>query len=399
MQLLAVENKKTNEAFFHVAAIIYQKDKNYIPHLRQDIEKIFDPAKNRLFKQGGKAARWILVDEKGNPIGRVAAFVHPKTSKAGKHKIGGMGFFECIDNSNAAFMLLDRCKEWLLQQGMEGMDGPINFGEKDQFWGLLVHNFTSPPSYGMNYNPTYYQAFFEEYGFKNYFNQFVYWRDMLVPAQEVFVKKAGMVGLDKSFRVTHMRGVVHEKIAEHFLEVYNSAWGGQPGFKAMRMEQARNIIKSMKTIMDPDILLFAFMGDKPVGFYLNIPELNEFFIHVNGNLNWWGKLKFMYHLKFSKRKTMLGIVFGVSRQYQGRGVEAALIKYAEDYVVPKMRYTETVLTWIGDFNPRMIKVIANLGTILYRTLVTYRLFFDSSIPFERHPVLGKQSTNDGGDEE
>ena len=399
MQLLAVENKKTNDAFFRVAAIIYQNDKNYIPYIRQDIEKIFDPAKNRLFKTGGQAIRWILTDDKGNLIGRVAAFIHPKTSKAGKHKIGGMGFFECIEDRHAAFMLLDKCREWLTERGMEGMDGPINFGEKDQFWGLLVHNFTSPPSYGMNYNPQYYQLFFEEYGFKNYFNQFVYWRDILVPAQEVFVKKAGMVGLDKSFRVIHMRGVSHEKMAEYFLAVYNSAWGGQPGFKAMRMEQARNIIKSMKAIMDRDILLFAFMEEKPVGFYLNIPELNEFFKHVNGNLNWWGKLVFLYHLKFSKRKTMLGIVFGVSRDYQGRGVEAALIKYAEEYVVPKMRYTETVLTWIGDFNPRMIKVIANLGTILYRTLVTYRLFFDPSIPFERHPVLGKQSGNEGQEKE
>ena len=105
-------------------------------------------------------------------------------------------------------------------------------------------------------------------------------------------------------------------------------------------------------------------------------------------MNWWGKLKFMYYLKFGKRKTMLGIVFGVSRDYQGRGVEGAMISYAGDYVVPMNRYSETILTWIGDFNPKMLRVIENLGTILYRTLVTYRILFDNSLEFERHPILG-----------
>jgi GNAT superfamily N-acetyltransferase len=194
-----------------------------------------------------------------------------------------------------------------------------------------------------------------------------------------------------------MKGVKPDKISEYFLEVYNSAWGGHEGFKNMRLEQAKAIINSMKVIMDKDILIFAFYEDKPIGFYINIPELNEFFKHVNGNLNWIGKLKFLYYLKFGKRKTMLGIVFGVSREYQGRGVEGAMISFAGDYVVPMKRYEDTILTWIGDFNPKMLRVIENLGTVLHRTLVTYRILFDKNLEFERHPILGgktKRGEND-----
>jgi hypothetical protein len=388
MQLVAVNDKNTHKRFLNLPSFIYKDDSNYIPHIRQDVEKVFDPKKNKLFRLGGDVSRWLLVDSSGNDIGRVAAFIHPKTSKSGKYKIGGMGFFECINNKEAAFKLFDACKNWCLEKGMQGMDGPVNFGERDQFWGLLTENFTSPPSYAMNYNPSYYVPFFVDYGFKNYFNQYVYWRDLKLPAQEVFVKKANILSHNPEFSVRCMKGENAEKIAEYFLEVYNSAWGGHEGFKNMRIEQARAIIKSMKVIMDKDILIFAFDGAKPIGFYLNIPELNEFFIHVNGNMNWWGKLKFMYYLKFGKRKTMLGIVFGVSRDYQGRGVEGAMISYAGDYVVPMNRYSETILTWIGDFNPKMLRVIENLGTILYRTLVTYRILFDNSLEFERHPILG-----------
>ncbi|MFN5317954.1 MAG: hypothetical protein ACK5CY_03850 [Bacteroidia bacterium] len=397
MNLIEVNDKKTANEFLALPNLIYRNDRNYIPHLRQDIEKIFDPKRNKLYKLGGKSIRWILSDATGQLIGRVAAFINPKTVKSGIHPVGGMGFFECIDDKNAAFMLMDACRNWLIAEGMKGMDGPINFGERDQFWGLLTENFTSAPSYGMNYNPPYYVPFFEEYGFKNYFNQLVYWRDLKVPAQEIFVKKAGMVESNPDFSVRGMKGESADAIAGYFLEVYNSAWGGHEGFKEMRPEQAKAIIKSMKAIMDRDILIFAFMGNKPIGFYLSIPELNEFFKHVNGNLNVWGKIKFLYHLKFSKRHTMLGIVFGVSREYQGNGVESALIKYCGDVVVPMGRYKDTILTWIGDFNPRMLKVIENLGTELHRKLTTYRLFFDTDIPFERHPILGGKKKDENTD--
>lgn len=394
MQLLAVTDKKTNEDFFQLSERIYHTDKNYIPHIRQDLEKIFNPDKNKLFRQGGELIRWVLYNEDKQCIGRVAAFIHPKTSKAGRYRIGSMGFFECIDDKTAAFQLFDAAKQWLIERGMQGMDGPVNFGERDQFWGLLVENFTAAPSYGMNYNPPYYQAFFEEYGFKNYFNQYVYWRDMQTKAQEVFVKKANMLSREADVTVRNMQGVKPEQIAEYFLEVYNSAWGGHEGFKSMRIEQARSIINSMKLIMDKKILIFAFLKDKPIGFYLNIPELNEFFRYTHGNLNWWGKIKFMYHLKFSKRKTMLGIVFGVAREHQGKGVESAIINFAGETIVPSGRYHETILTWIGDFNPKMLRVIENLDTKLYRTLVTYRILFDDSLIFERHPILGGKNKPD-----
>lgn len=400
MKLIQVIDKKTNEEFHKICEIIYQSDSNYIPHIRQDLEKIFDVSKNKLFRQGGELIRWILKDSNDILIGRVAAFIHPKTSQSGKHKVGSMGFFECIDNKEAAYILLDACKKWLIDRGMEGMEGPINFGERDQFWGLLVQNFTAPPCYGMNYNPSYYQIFFESYGFQNYFNQYVYWRNLNLPVQDVFIKKSNIIGQNPDFRVSNMRGIPLAKIAEYFLEVYNSAWGGHHGFKNMRMEQATTIMNSMKFIMDRDLLVFAFLKDVPVGFYLNIPELNEFFRHVNGNLNWIGKLKFFYHLKFSKRKTMLGIVFGVARAHQGKGIEGAMIKFAEDFIVSKKQYSETIITWVGDFNPKMLRVIENLGTELYRTLVTYRIFFNSSIKFERHPTLGdKLSANESAENE
>ena len=158
MVITEVNNKKTQKAFLDVARVIYKDDKIWVCPLDNDIEAIFDPAKNN-FHQHGKCTRWVLTDDSGKLIGRIAAFINNKKAYNYEQPTGGIGFFECIDNEDAAFLLFDTAKKWLSENGMQAMDGPINFGENDNFWGLLVEGFT-PPSYGMNYNPPYYQAFF-----------------------------------------------------------------------------------------------------------------------------------------------------------------------------------------------------------------------------------------------
>jgi len=386
MHLKIVDDNVSAQQWLEVPKTIYAADSNHIPHIKQDIEGIFNPSKNKLFSQGN-ATRWILLDSTAKPIGRVAAFFSKKYSDAQNQKTGGIGFFECIEDDRAAELLLQTAIDWLKEQQVEAVDGPINFGEKEAYWGLLIENFTDMGSFRMNYNPPYYKRFFENFGFQIYYEQLCYKRDLHVPAQEVFVRKSQQLLQDNSFRVTNARGKNLEQIASDFVTIYNSAWAVHGGFKPMKIEQARKAIQAMRPIMDRDIMVFAYHNDKPIGFYINLPEVNEFMQHVDGSMNAWGMLRFLYYKLFGKRQVMVGIVFGVDKEYHGRGVEGAMIKYCEEHIVTLNRYHETILTWIGDFNPKMIHIAENLGASLYRKLATYRLYLDKSLPFERHPMM------------
>jgi len=387
MQIFEVISPKDVSDFHEVPRAVYRDDPNWIPHLQQDIDKIFNPVKNKLFANGS-AARFVLRDESGVPIGRVAAFINGKTAHTFEQPTGGIGFFDCINNEAAAFLLFDTAKNWLQAEGMEAMDGPINFGERNQFWGLLIQNFTDPGSYGMNYNPPYYRNFFESYGFGVYFEQFVYKRDLYLPAQPIFVRKYNQMVSNPDFHLSNIKGKSWEQVAQDFMTVYNGAWGGHENFKPMTIETARKTIKALKPVVDRDIVVFAYHQNVPIAFYVNIPELNEIFKYVNGKLNWLGKLKFIVHKWLKTPETMVGIVFGVVREFQGKGVEGAMIKWLEDQVQMKnKRYTETILTWIGDFNPKMLRVCENLGGRKYRTLATMRYLFDRSKPFKRSPLV------------
>lgn len=386
MKLKQVTDSRDIQDFHRVPSIIYAEHDNYIPHLRQDIDKVFDASANKAFRNGGKAVRWVLKDG-SRLIGRIAAFVNTKYSAGMDQPTGGIGFFECIDDQNAANLMFDKAVEWLKAEGMEAADGPVNFGEKDRFWGLVVENFEDIPSYAMNYNLPYYQALFENYGWKLYYNQYVYKRDLYVPAQEVFVRKSEAIRSDPAYRISNIRGRSWEQVASDFCTVYNNAWGGHHGFKKMPMEQARKIIKALKAVVDRDIVVFVYHHDKPIAFYVNIPELNEIFRHVNGNLNLLGKLTFLWHKWRKTPNIMVGIVFGVDRAYHGKGVEGAMIKWAEEHIVTLNRYSETTLTWIGDFNPKMMHVAENLGATISRRLITYRYLFDPEAPYERVPIV------------
>ncbi len=383
MTIKEVTDKASIKEFHEIPRIIYKDDSNYIPHLENDIEDKFNQEKNK-FNDGSNSKRWILTDDSGNLIGRIATWVHPKYSVRYKQPTGGMGFFECINNQEAANLLFDTAKTWLEEQKMEAMDGPINFGERDQFWGLLIKNFTDPNTYGMNYNPEYYRQLIEAYGFQVYYNQFMYLRSMYEPAQEVYVVKSEELRKDSKFECRNIRGLKIEQVAKDFIDVYNDGWGHtRKNFKKVELPFAVKMLKAMKPVIDPDIMVFAFYDDRPIGMFINIPELNQIFRHVNGKMNLSGKLKFMWHKLRRTSNTMYGLVFGVAHDFHGRGVEGAMIKYMEEKVVPLNRYDDTVFTWIGDFNPKMMKVCENSGAKQHRTFATFRYLFDRTKTFER----------------
>ncbi len=386
MTIQQVSGASQEAQWLDVPLMIYAKDSNFIPHIRQDVAGVFDPTKNKLFVQGC-AQRWIALDSGHQTVGRIAAFYSKKYSDSQQQKTGGIGFFECVENDEAAQALLETAINWLMNLEVEAIDGPINFGEKEAYWGLLIENFHDQSSFRMNYNPAYYRAFFENAGFQLYYEQLCYKRDLHLPAQEIFVRKSEQLLQDTSFRVSNARGRSFEQIAHDFVTIYNSAWAVHSGFKPMSIEQARRAIQAMRPVMDRDIMVFAYHHEKPIGFYINLPEVNEFMKYARGNLNALGMLRVLFYKLFGKRTTMVGLVFGVDRAYHGRGVEGALIKYCEEHIVPLNRYQKTILTWIGDFNPKMIHISENLGASLFRKLATFRLYSDKGRVVDRHPTL------------
>ena len=139
---------------------IYKGNRNWVCPLDVDVREVFDPAKNELFADG-EAIRWVARDARGELVGRIAAFYNREKASIEEQPTGGCGFFESIDDQQVADMMFDAARMWLASRGMEAMDGPINFGPRDTWWGLLVEGYEFQPLYANPYNPPYYKELFE----------------------------------------------------------------------------------------------------------------------------------------------------------------------------------------------------------------------------------------------
>lgn len=386
MNLIEVKSKDHVAAFIQFPIRLYQREKNWIRPLDKDIERVFDPKLNKTWEHG-LCIRWLLEDQ-GQTIGRIAAFINEETiHKDNDQPTGGVGFFECIDDQCAANLLFDTAKHWLIQQGVEAMDGPINFGDRDKWWGLLVEGFDIEPNYQCNYNFPYYKTLFENYGFQLYFKQYTFIRNILDPFHPKIQCKADLVNRNSNYTFEHLRISELDKYTEDFRSIYNQAWAGHDGVAEMSKNQSQAIMKQMKPIIDEKIIWFAYYMGNPVAFYVNLPEVNQVFRYVNGKLNRLGKLKFLWHQWVKTNKKMLGLVFGIVPEHQGKGVDGALVMATAQMVQQDYkRYSKLEMNWIGDFNLKMLLVVKQVGGEIGKIHHTYRYLFDRDKPFKRMPI-------------
>lgn len=384
MNFIEVTSKKDIKEFILLPVRINKGDPNWIRPLDKDIEKVFDKKQNKLFRKG-EAIRWILKKD-DKVLGRIAAFYNTNLSNKESQPTGGVGFYDSVDDQEVANALFDKAIEWLKEKGMEAADGPINFGDRNNWWGLLVKGFL-PPNYSCNYNPPYYQALWENYGWKTYFEQYTYFRETGRPVMPSLEKKAERVFKNPDYHFEHMKVKNWEKYAEDFSIIYNAAWS-KHGVGKIDVRQAKNLFKSMRPILDEEIIWYGYYKDEPVCFFIMLPEINQLFKHVNGKLDLIGKLKFLYHKKMGHINKMFGVVFGVVPSQQGKGLTGAIVKSVANLVqTDSWRYQEFEMNWIGDFNPSMIKVAEEVGGDINKVHITYRYLFDRNKEFKRHPIL------------
>ena len=391
MPLLEVVDARLAQMFHDLPARLHRGQPVYIGPLAEEIEAVFDPTKNLNFAHG-EAIRWVLTDASGTVIGRLAAFLNRDSPAVADADLptGGLGFFECIDDQTAATTLFEAGQAWLAARGMQAMDGPINFGERDRFWGLLVAGFDLEPNYGMFWHPPYYQRLFEAYGFQLYFKQYTCAREVDTPLHLSFAKRAADFAEGQpAYRFGYALKSDPERMAQDFHHVYNLAWANHSGVPSMSLDKAHQLVRQMRPILDERLLWFAYHNDEPVAFFLSLPELNQILKHVGPRLDLVGKIRFLWQrwrYQHRRPKKMFGVIYGVVPAHQGKNVDAVMLVHAQN-AFQMAGYTDIEMNWIGDFNPRMLATTRSIGAKVCKTHVTYRKLFDESRPFERCPII------------
>ena len=391
--LKEVKTASDEKVWLHVDRPIYKGNPMWVSPLDNDISRVFNPQVNKKFNNG-EAIRWTAFDSAtGEAVGRIAAFYENNASEDYEQPTGGCGFFESIDNQEVANLLFDACRDWLASKGMEAMDGPINFGSRDAWWGLLVDGYQYQPLYTNPYHLPYYKELFENYGFQNYFNQNTYvWRAESGVLSEIALEKAHRVLSNPEYQIRDVSNTDLSQAAENLRTIYNKAWALFTGVKPMSEAEAQKLMQTLKPIIDPNLIYFAYHNNEPIGFFVMVPDLNRIIGKFNGRFGIIEKLRLMWELKVSKScDRVFGIIFGITPEFQGKGIESAIMTYIlENYIqTGRSHYKSFEFAWIGDFNPVMNKMIERyVCATRHKMHTTYRYLFDRTKEFTRCPRIG-----------
>ena len=77
MFITEVKDSAAARAFIQLPRKLYREDKNWICPLENDVNDVFNPEKNTFFTHGS-LCRWLLKNDRGETIGRVAAFINER---------------------------------------------------------------------------------------------------------------------------------------------------------------------------------------------------------------------------------------------------------------------------------------------------------------------------------
>lgn len=370
MKVVPVLDKKSEKAFLDFPVHLYKNNPKWIKPLDEDIRKVFSAKDNSAF-QSGNAARWIL--KKGeNTIGRIAAFYNQQEKITSDIPAGGMGFFECINSEKAAELLLMTAEEWLAGNGFEAIEGPINFGSKDKWWGLLIDGFDIAPCYCNNYNPPYYQDLLINHGFSIIYRQLIFKWDLNTHLPPDAKMEAVRVLHDPEYEVRQIDTNELESFAFDLQTVFNESKLTKKHHRYLDFDTALMILESLKPIMQKELIHFAYFQGRPVAYLIVLPELNQIIKHLDGKFNQINKIKCKYHQWKGSCRKLYGSSIGIDTNFKGLGIEAALMHSFSEAAQDLEKWDEMEMTWIGDFNQEMVQTVKSIGGKHIKTHATFK---------------------------
>ncbi len=179
-----------------------------------------------------------------------------------------------------------------------------------------------------------------------------------------------------------------EKYIADFIHIHELAWRKHDNYKKIDPDEIRSMIKESKLMLDEDFIWFVYKNDEPIAFFMMVPDLNQLLKHFyDGKMSLLRMLKLLY----LKRKKVINrcrvLVMGVVPKFQKSGIESAIFHHLRQELLKKDWYQEMELSWVGDFNPKMISLFKAVGGQHAKTHLTLRYLFDRNKEFKRSPII------------
>lgn len=315
-------------------------DLNWIPPLTMDL------LGNRMFGAKGlltgehayhehAEVTHFLARRDGSAVGRISASINHRFNEHYGTKVGFFGFFDVEEDQEAATALLDAAAAWLKARGMTAMRGPGEYSNAThERQGVLVEGFEYPPTVELTHNPEYYPALIEGGGLSKVKDYVAY----LIDFDEVPSERIGRLAdaVRKRGRITTRQVDIRKWVDEVRLivRIYNTAWSANWGFLPITDGEADSLAETLKPIVDPGLVRFAYVDDEPAAVFGAIPDPND---ALKLQRRWYGDSDLVRMARLlAKRRHIPNVrlmFFGILPAYRRLGIDALLFEELWKYAI------------------------------------------------------------------
>ena len=366
MHIHPVSSRHDQRSFVELPYKLYHDDPVWVPPLRDEQLGQFDPTRNPFLEH----CDWqlFLLEEEGEIIGRIAAFVDNLAVDFWKERIGLFGYFECIPDGVGAALLLDAARDWLRAKGCPLMRGPWSFVSQE--WGMVVEGFTPSPVVMAPYNPPYYNDFLTGFGMRKEKDLLCWYvsaaEGYVVPGRILELTGAVAGRYDVRIREIDMRR--YDQEVETLIELSNASLTGNWGYSPVTEAEVRAMARDMKPVIQPKGVLFAEdKNGRPIGFTIALPDVNSLLHGLNGRLFPLGFIKMLWGIPRLRRYRMFAL--GVIPEYHGKAIDSLIYRALYDSLYTPDTWME--INYVLEDNWPMINAIRKLGA---KPLRRYRVY-------------------------
>ncbi|HNV95944.1 MAG TPA: N-acetyltransferase [Bacteroidales bacterium] len=338
IKIQEVSSKADIKKFVKFPFNVYKGNNYWVPPIIADEIKSLMPAYNPAFKHC-KAKFWLAIDGQ-SVVGRIGAIINFDYNKKMQQNIGRFSRFECVNNIEVAALLFQTAEQWLKNEGMDIVMGPLGFNNLDH-QGMMVEGFDHLPSIASEYHMPYYKDFCEQLGYTKEID----WVEFRLTVRDIPEKALKMNELIKQRHKLNV--LTFNKIKEllpygnQIFKVLNAAFAELFSVVAFDDEMVHYFVNRYLKLLNPKFVKLIENDNKEiVAFIIGLPSLSEAFQKANGKLFPFG---FIHILKAIKHPQVVDLMLtGIEPSYQSKGVSAILITELQKTMLEHgVKYSET----------------------------------------------------------
>jgi GNAT superfamily N-acetyltransferase len=305
-------------------------------------------------------------------LGRVSAAINHRFNDYHHTQIGFFGFFETVEDFDVAGALLDAARNWVRERGMKVLRGPGEYSNAThERQGVLISGFEYPPTVELTHNPPYYSEFLERYGFHKAKDYVAYMGKHLRPQDASRLTRISEYARTRygiTTRVANLKSL-HQEI-RLLVQIYNESWAQNWGFLPLTDEEAHVLAESLRHVLVPELLRFAFVKGEPVAVVGALPDL---YIPLRPRWRWpldTDLIRLARVLLPRRIPRVRGMFFGIRPGFRRMGIDALLF---HELVTAGLRlgYTEIESSMMLEDNDQVIRLIEAFGLRRYKTWRIY----------------------------